>query len=55
MTISDALRRAGYVRVKLWLTEDQADVAMRMALGNQGAINDILDEARVARKDRDGA
>jgi hypothetical protein len=46
-TISDALHRAGYVHLKrLWVTEDQADVILRMAEGNKGAIEAILAEAR---------
>lgn len=38
-----ALRRAGFVRLptKLWVTEDQLDVIMRVARGNLETINEI--------------
>lgn len=54
-TAVDALRAAGYQRLPpLWVTEDQADVIIRMAKGNEGAITAIRLQAK-RDAERDGA
>ena len=40
--VADALRAAGFVPTpRLWVTNDQLDVIMRMAKGNADVVNEI--------------
>ena len=49
--VSDALRKAGYVRIPdWWVTPDQLEVIHRMAHGHQDEINRIRRETKMRRE-----